>query len=45
MPKGQLKNTVNKTQGNMVPPENSYLAAANPGYLNKTEAQEHDRGL
>ena len=37
MAKGQHKNTINKSQGNMAPSE-----PASPGYLNTAEAQEDD---
>ena len=42
MPKGQYKNTVNKTQDSEAPPEPSYPVTTNPGYPNETEAQEED---
>jgi hypothetical protein len=37
IPKGELKNTFNRTQGNMAPQEPSYAAITNPGYPNETE--------
>jgi hypothetical protein len=42
MPKGQGKNTINKTLGNMAPPEPSCSATENPGYPNKIDAQQND---
>ena len=42
MPKGQCKNTINRNQDNIAPPESSYPATTNPGYPNETEAQEED---
>jgi hypothetical protein len=42
MVKGQYKNTINKSQGNMGPPEPSYGTTASPGYSNTAEAQEND---
>jgi hypothetical protein len=39
MPKGQHKNTISKTQGNIAPLEPSYPTTANPGYFIETEAQ------
>jgi hypothetical protein len=41
MAKGQCKNAVNKIQGNMVPPECSYLTTVNFEYLNIPELQEN----
>ena len=41
MAKGQLKNT-NKSQGNMEPPEPSYLNTASTRYIKTTEAQGND---
>jgi hypothetical protein len=41
-PKGQHKNTINKTQSNMAPLETSYPVTRNSGYLNETEAKEED---
>ena len=40
MPKGQHKNTINKTQVNMVQPDPTYIAATNPEYPKETEGQE-----
>lgn len=42
MLKGQHKNTIKKSQGNMAPPEHSYTTTASPGYPNTTEAEEND---
>ena len=42
MVKGQHKNTINKSYGNMEPPELSYPMTASPGYPNTLEAQEND---
>jgi hypothetical protein len=42
MPKEECKITINKSQGNMAPPEPSYPATTNPEYPNETEAQEVD---
>jgi hypothetical protein len=42
MPKGENKNTVNKTEGNMASPEPSHPAATYPGYPKKIEAQEEN---
>ena len=42
MNKVQCKNTINKTQGYMAPPEPSYPATTNPGNPNETKAQEED---
>ena len=41
MAKGQCKNAVNKSQGNMVPPECSYPTTVNFEYLNIPELQEN----
>jgi hypothetical protein len=40
MPKGQCKNTINRNQDNIAPPESSYPATTNPGYPSETEAQK-----
>lgn len=42
MLKEQHKNTINKSKGNMVPPDPSYPPITNPEYPNETEAQEVD---
>ena len=42
MPRHQHKNTVNKSQGNMAPPEPSYPTTARPKYSNIAEAQENN---
>ena len=42
MPKGQYWNTMNKTQGNMAPPEPRYPATTSPGFPNEPEAQDKD---
>jgi hypothetical protein len=42
MLKEQHKNTINKSKGNMVPPDPSYPPITNPEYPNETEAQEKD---
>jgi hypothetical protein len=42
MPKRQHKNTIYKSQANMVPPESSYPTTANTGYPNENEAEEND---
>lgn len=42
MAKGQSKKTINKSQGNMAPPQPNYPATTNPGYPNETETQEED---
>jgi hypothetical protein len=42
MHKEQCENTINKTQGNITPPEPSYAATTNPVYPNETEAEEED---
>jgi hypothetical protein len=39
--KGQLKNTINKSQGNAIPPTPSYPATAGHGYFTTDEAQEN----
>jgi hypothetical protein len=41
MAKDQHKNTINKSQANIAPPEASYPTTASPGYPNTTEAQEN----
>jgi hypothetical protein len=38
MPKGHSKITINKTQGNIAPPEPSYPATTNPVYPNEIKA-------
>jgi hypothetical protein len=40
MVKGQCKNTVNNSQGNMAPPDPSYPTKASPEYPNTSEFQE-----
>jgi hypothetical protein len=40
MVKSQLKNTINKSQGNMAPLEPSYLTIISPGYPNIAETQD-----
>jgi hypothetical protein len=40
MAKGQLRNTINKSQGNMTPSEHSCSTTASLGYANTTKAQE-----
>jgi hypothetical protein len=40
MAKGQFKNTINKSQGNMTPTEPSYPTTASPEYPNTPESQE-----
>ena len=40
MPKGQHKNTINETQGNMALPHPNSPATTNPGYPNETETRE-----
>jgi hypothetical protein len=42
IPKGQQKNTINKTQANMAPLETNYPATTNPEFPYRTEAQEED---
>ena len=42
MVKGQYKNTINKSQGNMGPPEPSYGTTASPGYSNTAETKENN---
>lgn len=42
MPNRQHKNTVNKTQGNMVLPEPSYPATTKPRHPNETKTQEEN---
>lgn len=42
MGKGQCKNTIIKSLGNMAPPDPSYLAKESLGYSNIAEAQEDD---
>ena len=39
---GQCKNTVNISQGNMVPPEPSYPATGSPRHSNTVDTQEND---
>jgi hypothetical protein len=40
MAKGQHKNKINKSQGNMKPPETRYSTNASSAYLNTPESQE-----
>ena len=42
MPRNQGKNTINNSQGNMIPPESSYPTTGSPGYSNIAEAQDDD---
>lgn len=42
MPIGWYRSTITGNQGNMAPPEPSYLTTASPGYSNSAEAQEND---
>jgi len=42
MAKGPRKKTINESQGNVTPPENSYSTTARLGYPNTTEAEEND---
>ena len=42
MPKDQHKNSINKTQGNMILLEHSYLTTVSPGYSNTMKADEND---
>lgn len=42
MAKDHHKNTINKNQGNMAPPEPSYPNIASPGCPNTAEAQDDD---
>lgn len=42
MARGQLKETINHKQGNMVPPEPSNNSTARSGHTNTTETQEND---
>ena len=40
--KDQVQNTINKSKGNMAPPEPSYPTTVSRGYTNTTETQEKD---
>ena len=40
--KGLQKNTINKSQGSMIPPEPTYLTTAGARYSNRAETQEND---
>jgi hypothetical protein len=42
MAKGPSKNTINKSQGNMIPSKHSYPTTASPEYYNTTKAPEND---
>ena len=42
MAEGQHKNTTNKSQDNMAPPEHNCPTAASPGYPNTTITEEDD---
>jgi hypothetical protein len=42
MPRGQHKDTINKSQGNMSLPESRYVTSASPEYFNTAKVQEHD---
>ena len=42
MTKGQCKNTVNNSQGNMAPSETIYPITASPEYSNTAETEEND---
>lgn len=45
MHKGHFKNTINKTQGNVIPREPRNGAITNYAYPNETEAEEEDFNL
>jgi DNA anti-recombination protein RmuC len=42
MNKGQCKNTINKSQGNITPSDHSYTTSASSGYPNTTKAYKND---